>query len=603
MAHRFVYANRGQTMAHSQSRTSDSVHAGPATQGGKSARAGATGSGTLEPALLEGFCHLLGAPKPGQASGLPADLASARPLLAALAAALPLASSPDAAATGPHPLWRAPLPAKHGRKPNIDDNPTIPAGYTYLLQFVAHDLVQSTVPFWAAAESGTGSRNMRRGGLQLDTLYGGGPATCPVAYQTAGHVADDRYLLRLGRMQPNPSMPAAQGQCPFRDLARVNVIAGLPAGSDPRDSVNLPYANQTLTADPRNDDGIILAQLTVLFSIAHNVIARAVASDEPEAKFAHARAALRHIYYRVIADDLLPRLLHPEVRKQIAQRPADDPAWLWHGGDIPLEFSHGAFRVGHAMVRSRYALKAGGGDKLDIVSIVTGNRASADSRKPLPASWVVQWSRFFDDLGNEPNYSRRIGPTQSRLDHEGLFVNRNATNADGMTLRDMLGASLARNWSVDALIGTLHAKRPDLFPAGWPLLDPAARHAAIAGWLNGVLARPNTPVASKAALSGQVPRLAADLPLPLFILLEAALDPAVEGRHLGVLGSIIVGEVIGRCLARERERLAPLAANAAAALAAGGLWAEIAAIGNMPDFVRFVASHGGMQDCRDAPFI
>ena len=144
-------------------------------------------------------------------------------------------------------------------------------------------------------KSGIASRNLRPIGLQLETLYGGGPSVCPVAYQTAGTIADDRFLLRVGRMQPNPAVPADAGACPFRDLARVNVINGLPAGADPRNSVNLAFANQTLIADPRNDNGIVLAQLAVLFSLAHNLVAQAVVSDQPEAKFAHARSAVRRI--------------------------------------------------------------------------------------------------------------------------------------------------------------------------------------------------------------------------------------------------------------------------------------------------------------------
>ena len=52
-------------------------------------------------------------------------------------------------------------------------NEEMPAGYTYLLQLMAHDLVESTVPSWAAADAGIESRNMRSGRLVLDTLYGG----------------------------------------------------------------------------------------------------------------------------------------------------------------------------------------------------------------------------------------------------------------------------------------------------------------------------------------------------------------------------------------------------------------------------------------------
>ena len=84
---------------------------------------------------------------------------------------------------------------------DADDNPFIPSGYTYLLQLVAHDAVQTSVPFWAAAELGLASRNLRSSPLVLDTLYGGGPNASTVAYQVAGKSAADRTVLRLGRYQ------------------------------------------------------------------------------------------------------------------------------------------------------------------------------------------------------------------------------------------------------------------------------------------------------------------------------------------------------------------------------------------------------------------
>ena len=42
------------------------------------------------------------------------------------------------------------------------ENPSIPSGYTYLLQFVAHDLVQSAIPLSIAGALGAGTANARR---------------------------------------------------------------------------------------------------------------------------------------------------------------------------------------------------------------------------------------------------------------------------------------------------------------------------------------------------------------------------------------------------------------------------------------------------------
>src|ERR1700753_2386016 len=127
----------------------------------------------VDPAKFPGYSYFLGNPGANRTT-LGDDPSKARELLKALYSFLPLA--------------------------HIEDNKDIPSGYTYLLQFVAHDLVETTVPFWAAAEAGVPSRNMRDQRLGLDTLYGGGPVACPIAFEPAGAMVDYRTQLRLGKV-------------------------------------------------------------------------------------------------------------------------------------------------------------------------------------------------------------------------------------------------------------------------------------------------------------------------------------------------------------------------------------------------------------------
>src|ERR1700761_6940493 len=118
----------------------------------------------LDPSCFSGFSYFLGPPTQVERSTLADNPAQARHILQALYDLLPL-SSPS-------------------------DNARIPSGYTYLLQFLAHDLVNTTVPFWAAADAGVSSRNTREAGLQLETLYGGGPVVCPIGFEPAGAMVD-----------------------------------------------------------------------------------------------------------------------------------------------------------------------------------------------------------------------------------------------------------------------------------------------------------------------------------------------------------------------------------------------------------------------------
>src|ERR1700692_4332202 len=62
------------------------------------------------------------------------------------------------------------------------ENPRIPSGYTYLLQFVAHDLVHSAIPLSVAGSLGAGTANARRTALKLETLFGSGPVGSPFVY-------------------------------------------------------------------------------------------------------------------------------------------------------------------------------------------------------------------------------------------------------------------------------------------------------------------------------------------------------------------------------------------------------------------------------------
>jgi len=530
--------------------------------------------GVQDPAHFAGFSYLLGTPPPQARSTLGEDPDAARRIAGVLAEAL--VHAPDG------PVWPAALRA--GIAP--DDNPFIPAGYTYLFQFVAHDLVLTTVPFWAAADTGVASSNGRGRGLQLDALYGGGPAACPVAFEPRGLEDIDRALLRVGRVDPGNQPPQA-GVCPFRDLARVHTPSFRQVGPQGVAAVNFDGAYQVLAADARNDASTTLAQLTAVLANAHNILARALPAAGPEASYAHARTAMLHLYYRIVRTDLLPRLLHPAVRSRYEQ---SLPA-LWTSEGIPLEFSHGAARVGHAMVRTQYDMNDTVGRGQPIVGVVTANRGAGGARLPLTPDWTVQWSRFFD-LGGTLNHSRRIAARKSALD-SSVFENHDAA-ADGTTLRDMLSAALGRCWRLDALIAEIQRRRPDLIPADWPFALPAARQVAIATWLRSLLG--DTPAAAEA-----IGRLTDDTPLPLFVLLEAELDPTIQGRCLGVLGSIIVAEVIYRRLAEGEKRILADLPSAEAAL--GSLWDEVAALATMPALVRFVAGKADFASCGGIPFI
>ena len=258
------------------------------------------------------------------------------------------------------------------------DNPRIPAGYTYLMQLMAHDLVQSSVAVALVGEETGGVRNHRQSRLRLDTIYGAGPDLNAFAYALEDASDFARTRLRLGRMAPDPI-----AGCPFRDIARV-----LPANQT---EVALPGGyTDALIADSRNDDHAILSQFTALIHLLHNgIVANLLPKIEPHAdpgakaeaacsNFLCARAAVTLIYRNIIRKDLMQQVLHPAV--YAAYRNVVDAKELVDIPDerIPLEFSHAAYRFGHCMVRNTYKINAIPGEQKITAALLT-----TSSRGPM----------------------------------------------------------------------------------------------------------------------------------------------------------------------------------------------------------------------------
>lgn len=491
------------------------------------------------------------------------------------------------------------------------ENPNLPSGYTYLLQLLSHDLVQTSVPVATLGGWRPQTVNGRRTGLALDTLYGGGPVACPFAYVPDGDRDRSRTKLRLGRIQRDDR--TMDGACPFRDIPRAAVESQPTADSAPSHRRSLP---DPLIADPRNDDHAILSQMTTLFALLHNGLVDLIArGDQGSAgqvrdshhRFLTARALTSLMYRQVVREDLMRRLLHPAIYdvysgdapsfledEQAADSSALAPAW-----SIPLEFSHGVFRFGHSMVRDEYRINAFATN--DLVENLQKTSFTDPVNMPLNESWVVQWSRFFSINGSKPNLSRRIGPSfSSGLNSEQIFPSIDESHRVGLAYRDLMSSSLAGLWSLEPLIERIRARRPEWVRASPLLDDRALRERRIAQWLR-----------DGRAFGGlnddEIEILAKDPPLPFFFLWEAAMEPGVRGLHLGTLGSIIVADVIFGALARspfreERsfdDRRAAVRAMSRS-FADAPMLDEISNISTMSDLVLLTADLSCLRDATPA---
>jgi hypothetical protein len=436
-------------------------------------------------------------------------------------------------------------------------NFNIPSGFTYLLQLIAHDLVESSLFLSRNQSSLIGLSNVRSKPLRLETIFGGGPIECPHAYEFSD--SGFRDFLRLGRIRAD-GRPYTGNTGDLRDIARARATEVLDRRTYP----------EALIADARNDAHAILSQVVVMFHhLQRKILAslranKNIPSDENSVVNAQRMLVATHsasalIFRSIIRNDVLPRILHPDVRTayETGTVPiADPPLGLDNGTwQVPLEFSFGFFRFGHAMIRATYSFNPETSPPqrgpFGLADILDHNSDDSPGEMPFENIWTIDWPRFF---GNDPattNFSVRIGPW-SRMDLENAVRGRDP-DEPGLTVRDLTSSIAAQPWSVRALAQTLSQTHGQLLQRSpylsGPLDDPENPpwRGDVAAWLTERRSVPGLGLSDR-----DIRILATDPPIPFFARFEAGLDPNIDGKHLGVLTSIVVADVIYGVLRNDR---------------------------------------------------
>jgi len=274
---------------------------------------------------------------------------------------------------------------------------TLPSGYVYFGQFLAHDvtrLKEADAAPVAQPKPLAELTQLRSPALDLDSVYGTG--------------YDD------------PAVPLNQG--------KFIIGAAIDLDNRPVPDSDLPRAPHTLLPlipDDRNDDNLLVAQLHVQFLKLHNFFyERLRASNwrlQPRRLYELARTQLILHYQEVVLYDFLQRLLDPVVWQHVIR---DDRPALWNPRPdevigMPSEFAGAALRFGHAMILPRYNINATMELNLRELFTMTGE-GGFDRAPALPAANIVDWRFFFDfsaypDLPPEPQLTAPLGPD---IDHE-----------------------------------------------------------------------------------------------------------------------------------------------------------------------------------------
>lgn len=256
-------------------------------------------------------------------------------------------------------------------EPDAEDNRDIPAGYTYFGQFVDHDLTFDDRPNDLVTPTPVSSLvNGRTPQLDLDSLYGSGPAISTTLYES------DAMHLKMGALLTGSSDAGA------RDLPRA--------------------ANGTaLIGDPRNDENRIVASVHSMFIRLHDQTVDRILTSEPNLSasqvFAKARQQVTWNYQWLIVNDYLPKIVGKQLVDSIATRTNSgwrtDLRFYDACQQMPVEFSVAAYRFGHSMVRAFYRPNA----SVSPIPVFSGTYVPTSDLtgfSPSPTNFGIDWNLF-----------------------------------------------------------------------------------------------------------------------------------------------------------------------------------------------------------------
>ena len=369
-----------------------------------------------------------------------------------------------------------------GPSPELE-NPTISAGYTYLGQFIDHDLTFDPVSSLDRQNDPDALTNFRSPRFDLDCIYGRGPADDPFLYdkETGG----TKFL--IGRHDDEDDLPRNT-----QDTA--------------------------LIGDPRNDENIFVSQLQLTMLKFHNRVVDLVTADPTlrigsETTFEAAQRIVRWHYQWIVVHDFLPRTVGEETFDAVFDDSLSRPRvrrefYQWkHDPYMPVEFSVAAYRFGHSQVRGRYQLNTLVGPLPTFLpgSVSEDPLGHFGGFRILPPFWTIEWARFFevDGAGSGERQQTRIIDTKLANPLETLPPEIGG-NTPSLIRRNLVrGARL-------------------LLPSGQ---DVAAHIGA------------DVLTDTELELPGGGPA-----PLWYYVLREAAVQ--ASGQHLGQAGGRIVAEVL-----------------------------------------------------------
>jgi hypothetical protein len=402
------------------------------------------------------------------------------------------------------------LMGNSGRETSITDS-IIPAGYTYFGQFVDHDITLDVSSSLDVSTDATTINNMRNPSLDLDNVYGRGPALNPFLYEFPSTGPSTAIKLKLGSNQNNgKGGPSTSG--------------GGPAGMSIKTDFDVPRVNGTNTAiigDPRNDENLFVAQFQMAMLKFHNAVVDIVtASGFTGDIFVESKKIVTHHYQWAVVNDYLKRICGATV---VTNAVSSVTAPIGSSFSMPVEFSVAAYRFGHSLIRDRYWINH---------TFINEPLSQAfnfirNPNLPVRSNWVVDFNAFFQTGVSVPvfNNARKI---------DSVLANGLETLPGGSGIMAMLAA---RNLRRGLALG---------LPSG----QASATALGITPMTNAQLLS-GLDTTETALLNSNGGLLLTKTPLWYYILREGAVLGG--GNNLGPLGGKIVAETFIKLLKRDGE--------------------------------------------------
>ena len=237
------------------------------------------------------------------------------------------------------------------------------AGWTYFGQFVDHDVTFDPTSSLERQVDPSAIVNYRTPALELDSLYGAGPAASPQLYDE-------------------------------------NVPGRLLLDRDAPDDVPRNSQFTAIVGDPRNDANLIVSQLHVAFIKFHNAVLDRVFETTDDA-FWTAQRLVRWHYQWIVVHGYLPAVVGEDVVADVLTsgrrfyRETDHPF-------VPVEMSAAAFRFGHSQVQPGYRVNLAGDGGKPFEGPILDPATTPDDEDPRDLSGgrraprrFVDWPLFF----------------------------------------------------------------------------------------------------------------------------------------------------------------------------------------------------------------